>query len=130
MIRLDDLQNKKVFILWPFATFAVVIVFLGGVFLWQKPTNLPPKQGPEEQTIVEKTGEIYRFGNDPWVNIGLEVEGEQTYCLVGPLENELTNNYQGKTAAVSGVIVPNNTENVNAGFCPPEFKTIKVTSVK
>ena len=130
MTQLNGLQNKKVSILWLFAAFAVVIIFLGGMFLWQRFMNSSPKPGPEEQTTVEKTGRIYRFGSDPWVNIGLEVEGEQTYCLVGPLENDLINNYQDKTATVRGVIVQNNTENVNAGFCPPEFKTIKVTSIK
>jgi len=83
-----------------------------------------PKMEVEQgkQTMIEKTGRIYVFGNEPFTNIGLEVEGEQTYCLVGPLENELINNYQGKTSTVKGIIV--------SGFCSSGGKTIKVISVK
>lgn len=76
-------------------------------------------------SLVSKTGKIAILGNEPFTYVGLRVEGEQTYCLVGPLENELISHYQGAVATVEGIVVE--------GFCPngqTNGKTIKVISVE
>jgi len=72
---------------------------------------------------IKKTGKVYIFGNEPFTYLGLRVEGEQTYCLFGNLNEELRDNYQNKVLTIEGRIVE--------GFCPSgnnDGIIIKVTS--
>ncbi len=78
----------------------------------------------EKQSTITKTGRIYVFGNEPFVELGLEVEGEKTYCLIGPLKDELWD-FQNSIVTVEGNII-------EEYFCRslPEGKTINVISYK
>ena len=51
---------------------------------------------------ISKVGRIILFGNEPFTQLGLEVEGDQTYCLTGPLKKELWEKYQHETIIIEG----------------------------
>ncbi len=77
-------------------------------------------QQDEKSSTITKTGEVYVFGNEPFTELGLKVEDEKTYCLIGPLKDELWS-FQNTILMVEGNII----EEYSCGL---EGKTINVTS--
>ena len=61
------------------------------------------KEKLDEKATIEKVGRVRVVGNEPFTNLVLEVEGDKTYCLIGPKFDELWN-LQGKDIIVKGNI--------------------------
>ncbi len=117
-------SNKR--ISTPVGIFIIVLVTLlaGGILAWQyleaPEGKAPSVPADEKPSTITKTGRVYVFGNEPFTKLGLEIEGEKTYCLIGPLEDELWN-LQNTTLTIEGNIV-------EEYFCRSEGKTINVIS--
>lgn len=73
-----------------------------------------------EEKRITKTGRVYIFGNEPFSEVGLGVDGERTYCLIGSLRKKLWD-IQSSVVTIEGYIV-------DGYFCQSEGKTIYVIS--
>lgn len=106
---------------WKYILIVIILAIVvgGGILIYQyRPIpNLP--QMNKKPSIVTKTGKVYVFGNEPFTELGLEVEGEKSYCISGILKDQL--HLKNNILTVEGNID-------NKYLCPSGGETINVTS--